>query len=105
MGQSITVGYTGGSSYYYTYVRDVAVADFNDDGRDDVVWATCNRYTYNYDYNQYGRVMVYYQTTSGLPDRVSECSSVRIGSNGTATETSSIELFNSISHRASRISS
>ncbi|MCK5414465.1 MAG: VCBS repeat-containing protein, partial [Thermoplasmata archaeon] len=66
VGQSITVGYTGGSSYYYTYVRDVAVADFNGDGRDDVVWATCNSYTYSYDYNQYGRVMLYYQTTSGL---------------------------------------
>jgi len=64
VGQTITVGESG-SYYYYNYdVRDVAVADFNGDGRDDVVWSTSGGYSYNYDYYRYGKIKFYYQSTS-----------------------------------------
>ncbi|NOQ53592.1 MAG: hypothetical protein GQ558_03180, partial [Thermoplasmata archaeon] len=64
-GQSITVGESGQYYYYNHDVHDVAVADFNGDGRDDVVFATAGLYTYNYDRNLYGKVKFYYQTSSG----------------------------------------
>ncbi|MCK5251921.1 MAG: VCBS repeat-containing protein, partial [Thermoplasmata archaeon] len=65
VGQTLSVGYTGGTSnYYHTSVRDVTVGDFNKDGRDDVAWATCNNYTYSYDYNQYGRIQVFNQRST-----------------------------------------
>jgi len=64
-GQIITVG-ENNTAYGQDYnVRDVAVADFNRDGRDDVVFATAGSYTYNYDRNVYGKVKFYYQSTSG----------------------------------------
>ncbi len=64
-GQTLIVGETG--SFYYSHdVRGVAVADFDSDGRDDVVFATCGRYTYNYDYSAYGKIKFYHQTASGI---------------------------------------
>jgi hypothetical protein len=64
VGQTITVGESSGYYYYQHDVRDVAVADFNADGRDDVVWSSCGGYSYNYDRNSYGKIKFYYQTTS-----------------------------------------
>ncbi|UCC93682.1 MAG: VCBS repeat-containing protein, partial [Thermoplasmata archaeon] len=64
VGQTITVGESG-NYYYYNYdVKDVAVADFNGDGRDDVVWSSAGGYSYNYDRNNFGKIKFYYQTTS-----------------------------------------
>ncbi len=64
-GQTITVGETGQYYYYNHDVHDVAVADFNGDGRDDVVFATAGAYTYSYDRNLYGKIKFYYQSASG----------------------------------------
>jgi hypothetical protein len=62
-GQSTKAGEDG--SWYTAHdVHDVAVADFNSDGRDDVVVATSGSYTYQ-DYYYYGKIKWYYQTTSG----------------------------------------
>ena len=65
LGQTMTVGESGQYYYYNHDVHDVAVADFNKDGRDDVVFATAGLYTYNRDYTMYGKIKFYYQTSSG----------------------------------------
>ncbi|MCK4970420.1 MAG: VCBS repeat-containing protein, partial [Thermoplasmata archaeon] len=57
---------TSGGYYYYTYyVRGLAIGDFNDDGRNDIAWTVSTTYTSTWEYQYYGMLKVYLQSSSG----------------------------------------
>ena len=61
---SITVGESLWG-YYPMNIRDVASADFNRDGKTDLVFTICYWYGWNWDYSYYGITKIYNQGSSG----------------------------------------
>ncbi len=67
-GYETTTTITAGESlwgYYPMNIRDVASADFNKDGKTDLVFTICYWYGWNYDYMYYGITKIYTQGSSG----------------------------------------